>query len=171
MSASASAGVLAPADTEAAGQDPEELVPGAKAGTRSGPPSRPGEDGELMAQQQVLEHEIVAWAHPGQDGRGHAPEPFEHVLSIANLARARFALVQSCSWSRRCWAGLGLAHCLAARCLYAHDQQPQDDHGFAGEPDAQVVRQEHPRDGRRTERQPAESGDDQAHANRARNQT
>ena len=28
-----------------------------------------GQHGELMAQEQVLEHEVLARAHPGQDGR------------------------------------------------------------------------------------------------------
>ena len=41
-----------------------------------------------MAQQQILEHEVLAWAHPGQDGREQQPEQFKHALSIADL-RAR----------------------------------------------------------------------------------
>jgi hypothetical protein len=50
--------------------------------------SRSGQDGELVAQQQILEHEVLAWAHPGQDGREQQPEQFKHALSIADL-RAR----------------------------------------------------------------------------------
>ena len=54
--------------TEAASQDPQQLVPGAKPATGSGS-RRASQDGELMAQQQVLEHDILARAHPGQHGR------------------------------------------------------------------------------------------------------
>jgi hypothetical protein len=38
-----------------------------------------------MTQQQVLEHEILAWTNAGQDGREDHPEEFKHVLSIADL--------------------------------------------------------------------------------------
>ena len=37
-----------------------------------------------MAQQQVLEHEVVVWASPRNNGREEQPEEFEHALSIAN---------------------------------------------------------------------------------------
>src|SRR5438270_9634429 len=50
--------VLAPAGTPAASQHPEELVPGVKPSTRSGA-GRPGQDGKLVAQQQVLSHEVA----------------------------------------------------------------------------------------------------------------
>jgi hypothetical protein len=40
----------------------------------------------LVAQQQVLEHEVPAWARPAKDGRGHQPEQFKHTLSIADSA-------------------------------------------------------------------------------------
>jgi hypothetical protein len=46
-------------------------------------------DAELVAQEQVLEHEVVARAHPGKDGRGQQPEQFEHAFSIADPALAR----------------------------------------------------------------------------------
>jgi len=46
--------VLAPAGTPSARQDPEQLVPGAKTGPRSGA-SGTGQDGELMAQEEVFE--------------------------------------------------------------------------------------------------------------------
>jgi len=38
-----------------------------------------------MPQQQVLEHEILARANAGQDGREKQPEEFKHVLSFADL--------------------------------------------------------------------------------------
>jgi hypothetical protein len=43
----------------------------------------------LVAQQDVLEDEVLARAHPGQDGREQQPGEFEHVLSIADLPLAR----------------------------------------------------------------------------------
>jgi hypothetical protein len=50
--------VLAPAATEPTSHDPEQLVPGTKASTWSGS-SRPSKDGQLVAQEQVLEHEVL----------------------------------------------------------------------------------------------------------------
>ena len=38
-----------------------------------------------MTQQQVFKHEVLARAHPGQDGREQQPEKVEHPLSIADL--------------------------------------------------------------------------------------
>jgi len=38
-----------------------------------------------MAQEQALKHEVLARAHPGQDGREQQPEQVEHGLSIADL--------------------------------------------------------------------------------------
>jgi hypothetical protein len=38
-----------------------------------------------MAQQQVLEHEVVVWASPRNNGREEQPEEFEHALSIADF--------------------------------------------------------------------------------------
>ena len=67
--------MLAPAGAEAAHQDPEQFVPGTKPGTRPRS-SRSGQDGQLMAQQQVLEYEVLAWANAGQDGREQEPEQF-----------------------------------------------------------------------------------------------
>ena len=69
--------VLAPTDAEPASQEPEQLVPGVKPSPWSGS-SRPGQDGELMAQQQVLEHDIVMRARPGQHGRDQQPQEFKH---------------------------------------------------------------------------------------------
>src|SRR5438128_3926970 len=80
--------MLAPAGAHAASQDPQQLVPGAKPNTWSGA-SRTGQDGELMAQQQVLEYEILARTNPGQDCREQQPDDFQHALSIADLWRAR----------------------------------------------------------------------------------
>jgi hypothetical protein len=81
--------VLASAGAKPASQDPKELVPEAQASTRSGS-GWPGQDGELMTQQQVLDHEVVAWAQRGQDGREQQPEQFKHALRIADSARATF---------------------------------------------------------------------------------
>src|SRR5919202_4958234 len=50
--------VLAPARTPSASQHPEQLVPGARPSARSGA-GRPGQDGKLVAQQQVLSHEVA----------------------------------------------------------------------------------------------------------------
>jgi hypothetical protein len=36
-----------------------------------------------VAQQQVLEHEVVAWASPRKNGREEQPDESEHILSIA----------------------------------------------------------------------------------------
>src|SRR5207244_1326876 len=51
--------MLAPAGIEPARQDPEQLVPGVKPGTRWSP-SRTGQDSQLMAQQQVLKYKVLA---------------------------------------------------------------------------------------------------------------
>src|SRR5919199_6937652 len=75
--------VVAPAGTPPVRQDPEQLVPGAKPGTPSAL-SRPSQDRELVPQQQVLEHEVVVWASPREDGREEQPEAFEHIISIAD---------------------------------------------------------------------------------------
>ena len=55
--------VLAPAGAPSASQHPEQLVPGTKPSTWSGA-SGTGQDGELMAPQQVLEYEIPAAGAP-----------------------------------------------------------------------------------------------------------
>ena len=47
-----------------------------------------------MAQQQVFEHEVLARAQPGQNGRGQDAEEFEHTLSITNSAVRGFTLPQ-----------------------------------------------------------------------------
>src|SRR5437667_6143915 len=75
--------MVTPAGTEAASQHPQQLVPGAKPSAWSGS-SWAGEDGNLVAQEQVLEDEVVARAHPGQDGREQQPEEFEHAFSIVD---------------------------------------------------------------------------------------
>ena len=51
--------------------------------------SWPSQDGELMAQEQILEHEVLARACPGQDGREQEPEQFKHAFSIADFMRVR----------------------------------------------------------------------------------
>src|SRR2546426_12662634 len=65
--------VLTPAGAESASQDPQQFVPGMQPNTRSGS-SGPSQDGELMAQQQVLEREVVARAKPSQDCYGQQPD-------------------------------------------------------------------------------------------------
>jgi len=37
-----------------------------------------------MAYEQVLEHEVVARAHPGQDGREQEPQEVEHASKITD---------------------------------------------------------------------------------------
>jgi hypothetical protein len=76
--------MLTPATAIPSSHDPERLVPGPKPSTRSGA-SWLGEDGELMAQEQVLEHEVLARAQPGPDGREEQAEQFEHAVSMADL--------------------------------------------------------------------------------------
>jgi hypothetical protein len=43
-----------------------------------------------MAQQEVFEHEGLARANPSEDCREQQPNELQHVLSIADLCRARF---------------------------------------------------------------------------------
>jgi hypothetical protein len=38
----------------------------------------------LVAQEQVLEHEVLARAQPGQDSREQQPEEFKHAFRIAD---------------------------------------------------------------------------------------
>src|SRR6266545_6963659 len=83
--------MLTPAGTPLARQNPHELVPGAEPSTRSGA-SGPSQDGDLVAQQQVLEDKVLAHANRGKDGRQQEPEEFEHILSIVDLRRAGFCL-------------------------------------------------------------------------------
>ena len=81
--------VLAPAGAGAARPDPQQLVPRAQPSTRLGS-GRAGQDRELMAQQQVLEHEVLVRACPGQDGREQEPEQFKLAFSIADFMCVRF---------------------------------------------------------------------------------
>src|SRR5258708_22229649 len=80
--------VATPAGADAASHDPQQLVPGTHTNMWSGA-SRTGQDGELMAQQQVLKYEMLARTNPGQDCREQQPDDFQHALSIADLWRAR----------------------------------------------------------------------------------
>jgi hypothetical protein len=75
--------VLAPAGAEPTSQDPHQLVPEVQASTRPGS-SGAGQERELVAQEQVLKHEVVARARPGQDGREQQPEEFEHASRITD---------------------------------------------------------------------------------------
>jgi hypothetical protein len=91
--------MLAPAGAEGAignivadrdeSQEPQEFVRGAKRSARSGA-SGTSQDGQLMPQQQVLEHEVAVRTYRGQDGREQQPEEFEYTLSIADLWRAGY---------------------------------------------------------------------------------
>jgi hypothetical protein len=45
----------------------------------------------LVAQQQVLEDEVLARANRGKEGGEQEPEEFEHVLSIVDQAVRGFA--------------------------------------------------------------------------------
>src|SRR5207249_8389790 len=73
--------VLAPAGAESASQDPQQLVPEAKPSMRSAS-GRTGEHRELMAEEQVLEHQILMWARRGSQRCEQEPEKFEHTVSI-----------------------------------------------------------------------------------------
>ena len=55
-----------------------------KPNSRSGS-SWSGQDGELVAQEQVLEHEVLAWAQRGQASREQQPEEFKHAFRIADF--------------------------------------------------------------------------------------
>ena len=74
----------------------------------------PVRDGKLMAQQQVLEHQVLAWAHPGEHGREQQPKQCKHRLSIADRQPVRgFALLQPLlqgSSHSRCQAALKPAY-------------------------------------------------------------
>jgi hypothetical protein len=56
--------------------------------------SRPSRYGELMAQQQVLQHEVLARAHRGHHGHEQEPEEFEHAFSMADSGARGFAASQ-----------------------------------------------------------------------------
>jgi hypothetical protein len=53
-------------------------------------PSWLGDDAKLVAQEQVLEDEIVARARPGQDDREQQPQQFEHAFSITDSHRSGY---------------------------------------------------------------------------------
>jgi hypothetical protein len=80
---------LTPTGTEAASQHPKGLIPGVKPSPRSGA-SRPGRDGQLVPQQQVLEDEVLARAYPDEDGREEQPEQIKHAFSMADYGRPTF---------------------------------------------------------------------------------
>jgi hypothetical protein len=82
--------VLTPAGAQSTGEDPQQLVPGPKPSASSAS-GRPSQHGELMAQEQVLEDEVLARAGQRVHGREQQREQFEHVVSIADSAvRAGF---------------------------------------------------------------------------------
>src|SRR6266487_9654 len=91
--------MLAPVGAESASQDPQQLVPEAQPSMRSAS-SRPGEHGELMVQEQVLEDQILAWAHNGLHGCEEEPENVMHGVSIADLP-PRQVLPPHSAWTRK----------------------------------------------------------------------
>src|SRR6266704_2030861 len=78
--------MLAPVGAASASEAPQQLVPEAQPSMRSAS-SRPGEHGELMVQEQVLEDQILAWAHRGLRGCEQEPENVKHGISIADQRR------------------------------------------------------------------------------------
>jgi hypothetical protein len=52
--------------------------------------SRPGEDGKLVTQQQVLSHEVLARPCPGQAGCEQQRDQFIHACSMADLRHPRY---------------------------------------------------------------------------------
>src|SRR5260370_26988047 len=91
--------MLGRAEAESASRDPQQFVPDVNPSRRSAS-SRPGEHGELMAQEQVLEDQILAFARRGLHGREQEAENIKHGVSIAEL-HAREVL-PSHSSSRSC---------------------------------------------------------------------
>jgi hypothetical protein len=87
--------VLTPVGTPPASQNPEQLVPGAELSARSGS-SRPGQDDNLVAQQQVLEDKVLARADRGKERREQEPGEFDHVLSIVDLRRCKVLPPHTC---------------------------------------------------------------------------
>jgi len=76
--------VLTPAVTEPTRQHPQQLVPDAKPSTWSRS-SRTGQQHELVAQEQVLEDQVLSWTHDGSQDGEQQPEEFDHAPSIADL--------------------------------------------------------------------------------------
>src|SRR5437899_5155808 len=70
------------AAAEGADRNPEQFVLGAE--TRS-LPSRPGQYGELMAEQEILGHERIAVAHGGTDKAEEKKQVLEHRPNIMPL--------------------------------------------------------------------------------------
>src|SRR5437899_4188703 len=70
------------AAAEGADRNPEQFVLGAE--TRS-LPSRPGQYGELMAEQEILGHERIAVAHGGTDKAEEKTQVLEHRPNIMPL--------------------------------------------------------------------------------------
>src|SRR6266487_6376863 len=70
------------AAAEGADRNPEQFVLGAE--TRS-LPSRPGQYGELMAEQEILGHEHIAVAHGGTDKAEENKQVLEHRPNIMPL--------------------------------------------------------------------------------------
>jgi hypothetical protein len=109
--------VLAPAGTPSASQDPEHFVPGAQPSTPSGS-GGPGQHRELVAQQDVLEDEVLARAQPGKDDHVQQPDEFEHVLSISrSTTRAGFSRLTTVTPSCRRFSPAIARTCASCRRL------------------------------------------------------
>src|SRR5438128_10552491 len=83
--------VAPPVAAKAPGQEPEELVASTDGGALAG---RPGEDGELVAQEGILDDEGAAAAERSRDAGEQEGEQLEHASRIAqpgpDLLRAAF---------------------------------------------------------------------------------
>ncbi len=77
--------MLSPIRMESADGQPEELVPGVEPRAALGSES----DLELLAQEEILEKEIVMAAEGSRKGAEQEPEEGEHRNRIAALAVAR----------------------------------------------------------------------------------
>jgi hypothetical protein len=73
--------VAPPVATETAGEDPEQLVARADPGAFAG---AAGEDGELVAQERVLDEEVPAAAQGGSGDSDQDSENLEHAHTIAD---------------------------------------------------------------------------------------
>ena len=62
--------ILAATDTEPASQNPQQLVPEAKPSLRSGA-SRSGQDGQLLAEDQILGDQVGAVTERGLEQAEH----------------------------------------------------------------------------------------------------
>jgi hypothetical protein len=84
---------LTPASTRSLSEHPQDLVPYTK--TNACPrPTRPREDGKLVALERFSVDYVVARAHPDSDGCEQEPEEFKHASASLIHGRPTFALPQ-----------------------------------------------------------------------------